>query len=355
MRQSTHKRSRKSGLPPGTPVHIGERKTGAPRVRLMHYDSGQLAEEEVTDVSACQTWLDRPGVTWISVEGVHQIDLLERLGASFGLHPLVLEDIANTSQRPKIEDYGEYLYIVVRMLSLRGATQEVVSEQVSLILGTNFVISFQEGIAGDAFNPIRARLRTAKGRVRREGTDYLAYFLIDAIVDGYFVLLEQLGEQIEVLDERMLTNRAGDVARTIHLLKREMIWLRKAVWPLRETINTLQRAESPLIRASTGVYLKDVYDHTIEVIDTVETYRDVLSGMLENHLSLLTTRLNEVMKVLTVISTIFIPLTFITGIYGMNFRSMPELEWRWGYPLALLGMAGVGVALYFYYRRKKWL
>jgi len=355
MRRLTHKRSRKSGLPPGTPVHIGERKAGAPRVSLMQYDGEQLVEEEMTDVSACRTWLSRPGVTWINIEGVHQIDLLERLGECVGLHSLVLEDIANTDQRPKAEDYGGYLYVVLRMLSLQAASQEVVGEQVSLIVGPNFVISFQEGIAGDAFNPIRERLRTAKGRVRREGADYLVYSLIDAIVDGYFVLLEKLGEQIEVLDERMLANRAADVARTIHLLKREMIWLRKAVWPLREMINTLQRAETPLIRASTGVYLKDVYDHTIEVIDTVETYRDVLSGMLENHLSLLTTRLNEIMKVLTVISTIFIPLTFITGIYGMNFRFMPELEWRWGYPLSLLAMVIIGVAMYFYYRRKKWL
>jgi len=355
MRRLTHKRSRKSGLPPGTPVHIGERKAGEPRVSLIYYDGEQLVEEEVTDVSACRTWLSRPGVTWINIEGVHQIDLLERLGECVGLHPLVLEDIANTGQRPKVEDYGGYLYIVLRMLSLQTATQEVVGEQVSLIVGPNFLISFQEGIAGDVFNPIRERLRSAKGRVRREGADYLVYSLIDAIVDGYFVLLEKLDEQIEVLDERMLANRAGDVARTIHLLKREMIWLRKAVWPLREMINTLQRAETPLIRESTAVYLKDVYDHTIEVIDTVETYRDVLSGMLENHLTLLTTRLNEVMKVLTVISTIFIPLTFITGIYGMNFRFMPELEWRWGYPLSLLAMAVIGVAMYFYYRRKKWL
>jgi len=355
MRRLTHKRSRKSGLPPGTPVHIGERKAGAPRVSLVYYDGEQLVEEELTDVSTCQTWLSRPGVTWINIEGVHQIDLLEQVGTVFGLHPLVLEDIANTGQRPKAEDYGGYLYVVLRMLSLHAATQEVVGEQVSLVLGPNFVISFQEGIAGDAFDPIRGRLRTSKGRVRREGADYLVYSLIDAIVDGYFVLLEKLGEQIEMLDEGMLTNRAREVARTIHLLKREMIWLRKAVWPLREMVSTLQRAESPLVRPSTAVYLKDVYDHTIEVIDTVETYRDVLSGMLENNLSLLTTRLNEVMKVLTVISTIFIPLTFIVGIYGMNFRYMPELEWRWGYPLVMLGMAGIAVALYFYFRRKKWL
>ena len=355
MRRLTHKRSRKSGLPPGTPVHIGERKAGAPRVSLVNYDGEQLVEEEVTDVPASRAWLNRPGVTWINIEGVHQIDLLEQFGAVFGLHPLVLEDIANTGQRPKVEDYGGYLYVVLRMLSLPESSQEVVGEQVSLILGANFVISFQEGIAGDVFDPIRVRLRAAKGRVRHEGADYLVYSLIDAIVDGYFILLEKLGEQIEVLDERMLANSARGAARTINQLKREMIWLRKAVWPLREMINTLQRAESTLIRASTGVYLRDVYDHTIEVIDTVETYRDVLSGMLENNLSLLTARLNEVMKVLTVISTIFIPLTFIVGIYGMNFRHMPELEWRWGYPLVMLGMAGIAVALYFYFRRKKWL
>ncbi len=355
MPRLTHKRSRKSGLPPGTPVHIGARKTGAPRVSLMHYDGEQLVEEEVTDVAASRAWLSRPGVTWINIEGVHQIDLLEQFGAVFGLHPLVLEDIANTGQRPKVEDYGGYLYIVLRMLSLPESTQGVVGEQVSLVLGPNFVISFQEGIAGDVFDPIRVRLRAAKGRVRHEGADYLVYSLIDAIVDGYFILLEKLGEEIEVLDERMLANSAREAARTINQLKREMIWLRKAVWPLREMISTLQRTESTLIRASTGVYLRDVYDHTIEVIDTVETYRDVLSGMLDNNLSLLTARLNEVMKVLTVISTIFIPLTFIVGIYGMNFRHMPELEWRWAYPLVMLGMAGIAVALYFYFRRKKWL
>ena len=355
MRRLTHKRSRKSGLPPGTPVHIGERKAGAPRVSLMYYDGEQLVEEEVTDISACRTWLSQPGATWINIEGVHQIDLLEQFGAVFGLHPLVLEDIANTGQRPKVEDYGGYLYIVLRMLSLHAATQEVVGEQVSLVLGPNFVISFQEGIAGDAFDPIRERLRTSKGRARHEGADYLVYSLIDAIVDGYFVLLEKLGEQIEELDERMLASSAREATRTINHLKREMIWLRKAVWPLREMISALQRAESSLIQASTGVYLRDVYDHTIEVIDTVETYRDVLSGMLDNNLSLLTARLNEVMKVLTVISTIFIPLTFIAGVYGMNFRYMPELAWRWGYPLVMLGMAGIAVALYFYFRRKKWL
>lgn len=350
-----HKRSRKAGLPPGTPVHIGAPKIGEPHITLMHYDGTQISEETVQGIGSCSAWRDKPGVTWINIEGVHRIELLEQLGEIFDLHPLVIEDIANTGQRPKVEDYDGYFYIVLRMLSLDAANQEVVDEQVSLVLGRNFVISFQEGIEGDLFNPIRERLRTAKGRVRREGADYLMYSLIDAIVDGYFVLLEKLGERIETLDARMLANTANEASRSIHLLKREMIWLRKAVWPLREAVNTLLRAETALIHPSTAIYLKDVYDHTIEVIDTVETYRDVLSGMLDNNLSLLTTRLNEVIKVLTVISTIFIPLTFITGVYGMNFRHMPELEWRWGYPLVMLGMGVIAAGLFVYFRRKKWI
>jgi len=355
MTRPSHKRSRKAGLLPGTPVHLGADRGSPPRMLLLHYDGEQFEEREIADVAATVAARARAGVTWINIEGVHEVALLEQFAQAFGLHPLVTEDIANTSQRPKLEDYGGYLYIVVRMLSWRAATSEVVSEQVSLILGPDFVLSFQEGIEGDAFNPIRERLRTAKGRARREGADYLAYSLIDAVVDGYFVVLERLGEEIERLDAELAGSRTTGVARGIQLLKREMIYLRRSVWPLRETISGLQRAESALVRASTAVYLKDVYDHSVEVIDTVETYRDVLAGMLENHLSLLTTRLNEVMKVLTVIATIFIPLSFITGVYGMNFRYMPELGWRWGYPLVLGVMAAIGIGMLAYFRRKRWL
>jgi len=355
MTRLHQRRSRKAGLLPGTPVHIGAVRGHPPRLTLMNFDGERLEESEISGLTAAAGTREQPGVTWINIEGVHEVGVLEQFAQSFGLHPLVTEDIANTSQRPKLEDYGSYLYIVVRMLSWHEATREVVSEQVSLILGPNFLLSFQEGIEGDAFNPIRERLRTAKGRVRREGADYLAYSLIDAIVDGYFVVLERLGEEVERLDAELAGSRTAGVARDIQLLKREMIYLRRAVWPLRETINGLQRAESALVRPTTALYLKDVYDHSIEVIDTVETYRDLLTGMLETHLSLLTTRLNEVMKVLTVIATIFIPLSFITGIYGMNFRHMPELEWRWGYPLVLGGMAVIAVGMLVYFRRKRWL
>jgi magnesium transporter len=354
MSRPRHRRSRKAGLLPGTPVHIGTHRGRPAGVTLVQYDAEQIREREIHEVTA-KTVREQPGVTWIDVEGVHEVALLEQFAQAFGLHPLVIEDIANTSQRPKLEDYGDYLYIVVRMLSWHAPTREAVSEQVSLILGPDFVLSFQEGLEGDAFDPIRERLRTAKGRLRREGADYLVYSLIDAVVDGYFVVLERLGEEIERLDEQLAGSRTVGVARAIQLLKREMIYLRRAVWPLRETINGLLRAESTLVRPSTAVYLKDVYDHTVEVIDTVETDRDVLTGMLENHLSLLTTRLNEVMKVLTVIATVFIPLSFITGIYGMNFRHMPELEWPWGYPLVLAVMAAIGAGMLVYFWRKRWL
>lgn len=354
MPRIMHRRSRKAGLPPGTPVHIGERKHAETRVQLIEYGPDAL-QERAASLDECLAARGRPGVVWINVEGVHDVALLERLGAGFGLHPLVIEDIANTAQRPKFEDYGEYLYIVLRMLSLRPESTAVVSEQLSLILGPDFVLCFQEGLEGDVFNPVRERLRLGRGRLRQAGADFLAYSLIDTIVDSYFAILERFGERIEELDGRLAGERTAEVSRPIHVLKREMIWLRKSVWPLREMLAGLQRRESPLVREATGVYLKDVYDHTVEIIETVEVYRDVLSGMLENHLSLLTTRLNEVMKVLTGIATIFIPLSFITGVYGMNFRYMPELEWRWSYPLAMLGMAVIGVGLYVYFRRRRWL
>ncbi|MDH4221997.1 MAG: magnesium/cobalt transporter CorA, partial [candidate division Zixibacteria bacterium] len=233
---------------------------------------------------------------------------------------------------------------------------EIVIEQISLILGSNFVISFQEGIEGDVFNPLRERIRAGKGRIRQLGTDYLAYSLIDAVVDNYFIILEKLGEKIESREEELVTNPTPETLQTIHNLKREMIFLRKSVWPLRELISKLEREESSLIHESTGLYLRDVYDHTIQVIDTVETYRDMLSGMLDIYLSSVSNRMNEVMKVLTIIATIFIPLTFVAGIYGMNFEFMPELKWHWVYPWAFwLVIAGITGFLVFYFKRKKWL
>jgi len=355
MTNTLRKRSQKTGLPPGVLIHVGEQKSERTRITLLDYDEQRVEERELPQVDECLLFKEKNSVTWINVSGLHQVELLERLNECFGLHPLVLEDILNTDQRPKMEDFGDYLYIVLRMLDLDKKNENaVVSEQISLILGKNFVLTFQER-EGDLFNPLRERIRNGKGRLRKMGPDYLVHALLDAIVDQYFVVLEKLGERIEFLEEELVSRPTPSTLHRLHQLKREMIFLRKSVWPLREVIGTLERGESSLIQASTDLYLRDVYDHTIQVIDNVETFRDMLSGMLDIYLSSISNRMNEIMKVLTIISTIFIPLTFIVGLYGMNFKFMPELEWPWGYPLVLLLMSGVTVFMLFYFRRKKWL
>ncbi len=354
MRKLIKKRSKKAGLPPGTLVHIGEKKAETPKITIMDYDEAHFQEKEAKTIEECFLFKDKPTVTWINIDGLHQVEILERLGECYGLHPLVLEDILNTDQRPKMEDYGEYLYIVLKMLNYNDQSSEIEAEQISLILGSNFVFSFQER-EGDIFNPIRERIRNGKGRIRKMGADYLAYALLDSTVDNYFIILEKLGEEIEFLEEKLVIRATPEILQTIHGLKRDMIFLRKAVWPLREVISALERRESLLIKESTRIYLRDVYDHTIQAIDNIETYRDMVSGMLDIYLSSVSNRLNSVMKVLTIIATIFMPLTFLAGIYGMNFKYMPELEWRWGYPVVWLIMVGIGVFMLLYFRRKKWL
>jgi len=279
----------------------------------------------------------------------------EKLGKYFEVHPLVLEDIVNTGQRPKMEDFENYLFIVLKMFHYDEEADEIKTEQVSLVLGSNFVISFQER-EGDVFHPIRERIRNAKGRIRKMAPDYLAYSLLDAIVDSYFIIMEKLGEEIENTEEKLVTNPTPATLQTIHNLKREMIFLRKSVWPLREVISALERGGSSLIQESTHIYLRDVYDHTIQVIDTIESFRDMVSGMLDIYLSSISNRMNEVMTVLTIIATIFIPLTFIAGIYGMNFEYMPELKWHWFYPKAFwLTIIVIAGFMAFYFKRKKWL
>jgi magnesium transporter len=265
----------------------------------------------------------------------------------------VLEDILNTNQRPKIEDYGEYHYIVLKMLTVERG-YGIASEQVSIILGRQFVLSFQEGIAGDLFSSVRERLQNEKGRIRKMGADYLAYSLIDAIVDHYFTILETFGEEVELVEEELVLNPKDETLRRIQRLRREMLLLRRSVWPLREVVSTMERGESPLIADQTKVYLRDVYDHTVQTIDSIETLREMLSGMLDIYLSSVSNRLNAVMKVLTIIATIFMPLTFLAGVYGMNFRHMPELEWPWAYPAVLLVMLAIGLSMVTYFKKRKW-
>jgi magnesium transporter len=289
------------------------------------------------------------------VDGVHNPAMLEKIGECFGLHRLVTEDLMSVVQRPKVEDYGDYLFVVLKMLTFDEKDNRIVPEQVSLIVGDNFLLSFQEGIKGDVFPLIRDRLRSGRGKIRKLGVDYLAYSLLDAVVDGYFVILEKLGERIDLLEEELIARPGRPIIEQLYQLKRELLFLHKAVWPLREVVSSLVRRESPLIRETTAPYMRDVYDHVVQAIDSVEIYRDMLSTMLDLYLSSVSIRMNEIMKVLTIIATIFMPLTFLAGVYGMNFKHMPELEWKYGYLLAWIIMAGIGIIMGFYFKRKKWM
>lgn len=348
------KRLEKIGLPPGTPVYVGDRGDEEVKITVLDYDESQIQEKEVKDVEECFPFKETSTVTWIDVDGIHKIENIEKIGNHFGVHSLVQEDIVHTEQRPKVEEFEDHIYIVLKMIAYDEENKRTLSEQVSLILGPNYVISFQER-QGDIFDSIRERIRNFKGRIRKMGADYLAYTLLDTVVDHYFLVLEKFGERIIELEDELVSNPRPEDLQEIHRLKREMIYLRKSVWPLREVISNLEKTETSLIVQSTQIYLRDVYDHTIQIIDTVETYRDMLSGMHDTYLSSISNRMNEIMKVLTIIATIFIPLTFIAGVYGMNFEFMPELGWRWAYFAVWGVILGIALIMIFYFRRKKWL
>ncbi len=347
MRKFVGRKSRKSGLAPGTMVHIGTRTTGKIKIRGMDYNGTYFKEVVTSNVAEVLPMRETRAATWINVDGIHDISLIERLGKHYGLHPLVLEDIVSTSQRPKVEYFGKYIYFVLKLLHYDDSSAEVFAEQVSLVLGKNFVLSFQE-TEGDVFDPIRARIRSMKA-------DYLLYSIIDAVVDNYFVILEKIGERIENLEEDIVENPSQSTLRQLHRLKREIIYITKSVWPLREAISTLQRTESELVRPETNVFLRDVYDHAVQVIDTAETLRDILAGMLEIYLSGISNKMNEIMKVLTVISTVFIPLSFVASLYGMNFVHMPELDMWWAYPAVILVMLAMAFTMLLYFKRKGWI
>ena len=354
MPELIKKRSKKLGLPPGSLVPVTDQQAKSAKVTVIDYDASSLQEKTVEDITECFPYKDTPTVTWINVDSVADPHTVHAIGEHFGLHPLIQEDILNTDQRPKLEDFGQYIYISLKMLRLDPHDKSLVVEQISLILGSGFVISFQE-LEGDVFELIRQRIRSGKGRIREMGTDYLVYCLIDAIVDGYFAILERASDQIETLEEELMSDPKPKILQAVHKLKRESLFLRKAVWPLREVINTFQRTESKLVSDQISLYLRDVFDHTIQVIDTTETLRDMLAGMVEIYLSSLSNRMNEVMKVLTIIATIFIPLTFIAGVYGMNFQHMPELAWPWAYPFVWLVMISVALGMITYFHKKRWL
>ncbi len=319
----------------------------------MDYDASSFQEKTVDSIVACVPFRETDTVTWINVDAVTNVRVIEQIGSCFGIHPLILEDLLNTGQRPKLEDVGGYLYITLKMLQWDQAGGTVKIEHVSLIIGRNYLISLQED-PGDVFDPVRERIRK-EGKIRKFGTDYLAYSLIDVIVDNYFVVMENLEERVEVLEAELVENTSRQVLSRISDLKRDMIFLRKSVWPLREVILNLERTESEIVKDSTRIYLRDVYDHTIQVIDTLEIFRDMVSGMIDIYLSSLSNRMNEIMKMLTLIATIFIPLTFIVGVYGMNFADMPELSSRYGYPGVWAVIIGVALIMVAYYRKRGWI
>lgn len=341
-------------LAPGSLVYTGEKKMDKPRIRFFDYDEQQVREEEVDDIQKCFPLRDLPTVSWINVDGLHEVDLIGNLGKHFNIHSLVLEDIVHTDQRPKIEDMGNYLFIVMKMIYFRQTNVRFESEQISFLVGPGFVISFQER-AGDVFEAVRDRIRNARGRIRKMGTDYLVYSLLDAIVDRYFEIIEKTGDIVESLEDEVMTNPAPSTLQNLYQTKRELLFLRRSIWPLREVVNEMNRGESTLVHETTHPFIRDLYDHTIQVIDMIETLRDVNSGLFDMYLSNVSNRMNEVMKVLTIIATIFIPLTFIAGIYGMNFEFMPELKWRWGYFGVWSLMVILFGAMLFFFKKKKWL
>lgn len=340
-------------MPPGKLVYIGDDKKAPVKITVFDYDASHDEEKTFLEVEECFQYKNTLTNTWINLDGIHNTEMIEKIGKHFGISSLVLEDIVNTNSRPKIDDFKEYVFIILKMLNYEKEKHCLNVEQVSLILGKNFVISFQEN-EGDLFDGIRARLRDPASRMRTFGCDYLTYCLMDRVVDEYFLIIESMGEELETMEEEVATNPSQQFLHGYNELKRDSVFLRKSVWPLREVVNYLLRNEVGLVKPEVLPYFRDLYDHTIQVIDTTETYRDLFSDIMDLYLSTLSLKMNEVMKVLTVISTIFIPLTFIVGVYGMNFKFMPELNWHYGYFIVWGFMAVVAGGMILFFKRRKW-
>ena len=344
----------KVGLAPGALIHLGERKTEQAAISLMEYGEAEFAEHQFSSLAESQAYKARLPVLWLNVHGLHEPEVMAEIGRRFKLHPLVLEDILNTNQRPKVDDYGDYLFIVARFFEVDGDNQQIGSDQVSLILGPNFVLSFQERPSG-RFDPVRERLRHNRGQIRRLGADYLAYSLLDAIVDRYFTILENIGERTEELEDMMLEHPRPGALQLVHQLKRETLNLRRSIWPLREVINSLTRADERFFRPETRRYLRDIYDHTAHAIESLEANRDMIAGMLDIYLSAASNQVNQEVRALTVVAIIFMPATLISGIFGMNFRTMPLLDLPTGFFIALGMMATVATTLSIVFWRRRWL
>ena len=345
------------GAPPGTVVcDVGEEKSKTKvKVEVFDYKGDYFNEVVLDSLDEIEKYKDHGTVTWVNFSGSHDAALLKKLGEVFNIHQLTLDDMANPNQRPKMEDHGDFLFIIVKMAYF-NRKQELAFEQVSLIVTPGVVVTVQEEEEEeDVFSHLRKRIRESHKKVRTMGTDYLAYMIIDALIDNYFFLLENIGERIDEMEESLLGRPDKSLISDIHNLKRELIYIRRAAWPLREVVSAIQKSESDLITDAINLYTMDLYDHVIQVIDTLELYRDMASGMIDVYLSSISNRMNEVMKVLTVISTIFIPLTFIVGLYGMNFKFFPEINWRYGYAFVWAVMLGVVGIMMWFFKKKGWM
>ena len=354
MPESMSSASEKAGLPAGELVHVGEVHDIKSTITVLDYDKENMLVQQSASVQELLAYKGTDSVTWVIIEGLADTDLIKDLGQAFNIHPLVLEDILNTHQRPKLDDFDEYLYLVLKRFEVTGKEFSVYQEQISLLLFSNILFTFKEK-RDDLFGPVITRLQAEKGRIRAQSTDYLAYIVLDTIVDGYFALQDSLDLFADDIEEKLLEHPGPALLTRIQQVKRELIFVRKSLSPLREMLAGLERSDSDLLSEKTHIYLRDVYDHAIRVIESVDSYRDLITGMLEIYLSSVSNRLNEIMKVLTVFSTIFIPLTFLTGIYGMNFQNMPELKWPWSYPILWGVFISIPVTLLIYFRKRKWL
>jgi magnesium transporter len=356
IRRSSEK---KLGLRPGSVVYVGDEREEQVHIDVIDFTATDYRAERVARVEDCFALKEADTMSWINVSGVHDVAIIKALGAHFDLHPLMQEDIANTGQRPKVEFAHGVGFVQMKMLYRLPGNGHLKREQVSILFGKGWVITFHE-TDGDVFDHVRKWLESTTPRIRSMSSGYVAYALMDAVVDHYFVVLEEVGEQVELLEDTITTSSDMDVLGTIRQLKTDLVLLRKAVWPMREVVGGLERQETDLIDSETRHYIRDLYEHTVQAIDTVETFRDMVSGLLDLHQTRISNRMNEIMKVLTLISTIFIPLSFLAGVYGMNFDTaagpynMPELGMRYGYPLFWLLVLATGCGLLWFFRRRRW-
>ena len=350
----TKKPLKKVGLPHETLTYTGELKQGFAKIKVINYDENIFEEKDTKDIEDTLAFIDKSNMTWINITGLNDAKIIESMGNFFDLHPLLMEGILDVAQRPKTEEFGDYILIVVKRLLFDEYESEVNDFQISLIIGNNFVISFQEK-EDDIFNPIIERISKGKGKIRQLGADYLAYCLLDVVVDNYFIIMQKITEKIEKVEDELLKNPEQQITHLIHKLKRDILFLHRSIWPLREIINKLERAESSYIKESTNIYFRDVQNHIVQIIDTIDLFRETLSGMFEIYLTSVSNRLNQIMKVLTIISTIFMPLSFIASLYGMNLKSMPEINWEWSYFFVILSMILISISMTIYFKKKKWI